>query len=50
MAHRVIDAVLKTITSKQKSNFKASHTENIALTTNAMASYKDVKNYRKLLI
>jgi len=49
MAHRVIDAVLKTMTSKQKSKFKASHTEKIALTTNAMASYKDVKHYRKAL-
>lgn len=49
MAHRVIDAVLNTMTSKQKSKFKASQTEKITLTTNAMASYKDVKNYRKLL-
>jgi len=49
MAHRVIDTVLKTMTSKQKSKFKASHTEKIALTTNAMASYKDVKNYRKAI-
>jgi glycerol-3-phosphate dehydrogenase len=49
MAHRVIDAVLKTMTSKQNSKFKASHTEKITLTTCAMASSKDVKHYRKEL-
>ncbi len=49
MAHRVIDAVLKTLPSKQKSKLKASHTEKIALTTNALSSYKDVKHYRKAL-
>jgi glycerol-3-phosphate dehydrogenase len=49
MAHRVIDAVLKTMTSKQKSKFKASQTEKIALTTSAMSSYKEVKYYRKTL-
>ena len=49
MAHRVIDAVLKTMLPKQKSKFKDSFTENIALTSNALASTKDVKAYQKKL-
>jgi glycerol-3-phosphate dehydrogenase len=49
MAHRAIDAVTKTMTTKQKSKLKASHTEKITLTTNAMGSSKDVKHYRKAL-
>ena len=49
MAHRVIDALTKTMTTNQKSKFKASQTEKITLTTNAMASSKDVKHYRKAL-
>ena len=49
MAHRVIDTVLKTMTSKQVSKFKDSHTEKITLTTNAISSYKEVKKYRKKL-
>ena len=49
MAHRVIDTVLKTKTTKQKSKFKVSRTEKITLTTHAMASSKDVKHYRKAL-
>jgi len=49
MAHRVIDTVLKTMNAKQQSKFKASHTEKILLTTNALTSNEEVKNYRKTL-
>jgi glycerol-3-phosphate dehydrogenase len=49
MAHRVIDAVIETMTTKQASKLKASYTEKIKLTTNAMASTKEVKLYEKKL-
>lgn len=49
MAQRVMDAVLKTMTDKQESKLKDSYTEKIALTTDAMASSKEVKKYRKKL-
>lgn len=49
MAQRVMDAVLKTMTYKQESKLKDSYTEKIALTTNAMASSKEVKKYQKKL-
>ena len=49
MAHRVIDAVLKTMTYKQESILKDSYTEEITLTTDAMTSSKEVKKYRKKL-
>lgn len=49
MAHRVIDAVLNTMTYKQVSKIKESYTEEITLTTNAMTSSKEVKKYQKKL-
>jgi glycerol-3-phosphate dehydrogenase len=49
MAHRVIDAVIKTMTSIQASKLKESYTEDIALTTNPMSSSKGVRVYQKKL-
>jgi glycerol-3-phosphate dehydrogenase len=49
MAHRVIDAVIETMTTKQASKLKETYTEKITLTTNAMASFKEVKIYQKQL-
>lgn len=49
MAHRAIDAVLDTMTSKQVDRLKDSFTENIPLTSNAMVSSKEVKLYQKKL-
>ncbi|GGG37170.1 glycerol-3-phosphate dehydrogenase/oxidase [Bizionia arctica] len=49
MAHRVIDVVIKTMTTKQASKFKESYTEKIALTTQEIISSKDVKTYQKKL-
>ena len=47
MAHRVIDTVLKMMSSKQKSKFKDSYTDKIALTTEALSSLKEMKTYQK---
>jgi len=49
MAHRVIDAVIKTMSTKQALKFKASQTKTIALTANAMTSSNEVKSYRNNL-
>ncbi|RMA58687.1 glycerol kinase GlpK [Ulvibacter antarcticus] len=45
MAHRVIDAVLKTMSSKRRDTFKESHTDKITLTTPSMANKLEVKTY-----
>ena len=49
MAQRTIDAVLKTMTSKDRDALKTSFTETIALTSDAMTSTKDVQAYEKQL-
>ncbi|MFL0353186.1 FAD-dependent oxidoreductase [Xanthomarina sp. GH4-25] len=49
MAHRVIDTVIKTMTTKQASKFKESYTEKIALTTPTIVSSKEIKSYQKKL-
>ncbi|AUC81174.1 glycerol-3-phosphate dehydrogenase/oxidase [Lacinutrix sp. Bg11-31] len=49
MAHRVIDAVIDTMTITQAKKFKESYTEKITLTTDAFESSKEVKKYRKKL-
>ncbi|MFP2995846.1 glycerol kinase GlpK [Spongiivirga sp. MCCC 1A20706] len=49
MAHRTIDAVLKTMSSKRRDKFKKSKTEKIPLTTPALTSVKEVEAYQKEL-
>lgn len=49
MAHRVIDAVIETMTTTQAKKFKESYTEKITLTTDAFTSSKEVKKYKKKL-
>ena len=49
MAQRTIDAVLKTMPSKDIDALKASFTATIALTSDAMTSTKDVQAYEKQL-
>ncbi|NER15899.1 glycerol kinase GlpK [Spongiivirga citrea] len=49
MAHRTIDAVLKTMSSKRRDKFKKSKTEKIPLTSPALTSMKEVNAYQKEL-
>jgi len=49
MAHRVVETVLKTMTSKRRSKFKKTDTEKIALTSVPMTSVDEVKQYQKEL-
>lgn len=49
MAHRVIDAVLKTVPKKQKERLKKSNTEKIELVNPSMHSTHDVTIYQKEL-
>jgi glycerol-3-phosphate dehydrogenase len=49
MAQRTIDAVLKTMPAKDVDALKASFTATIALTSDAMATTKDVQAYEKQL-
>ncbi|WP_396602221.1 FAD-dependent oxidoreductase [Algibacter sp. R77976] len=49
MAHRAIEAVLETMTSKQKENLKPSKTEHIPLVTPTLENTDLVKNYQKEL-
>jgi glycerol-3-phosphate dehydrogenase len=49
MAHRVIDAVIDTLSIKQSLKFKDSFTEKITLTTHVLASSDEVKKYQKKL-
>jgi len=49
MAHRVIDAVLNTMSSKRKAQIKKSSTESISLVNPAMHSTKEVEIYEKEL-
>ncbi|WP_299883426.1 glycerol kinase GlpK [uncultured Lacinutrix sp.] len=47
MAHRVIDAVLKTVPEKRKKQLKKSSTESILLVNPSLQSSKEVKIYQK---
>jgi glycerol kinase len=47
MALRVLETVLKTMSSKRRSDLKKSNTENILLTSNAMHSEDEVHAYQK---
>ncbi len=47
MAHRVIDAVYKTLPEKRKKKLKKSSTENISLVTPTLHSSKEVEVYQK---
>jgi glycerol-3-phosphate dehydrogenase len=49
MAHRVIDTVIETMTTKQSLLLKDSFTEKITLTSDPIASSDDVKRYQKTL-
>jgi len=49
MAHRVIDAVVDTMTIKQATKLKDSFTEKITLTTDVIVSSDEVKKYQKKL-
>lgn len=49
MAHRVIDAVLKTMTDKRRKSFKKSETESIMLVSPSMSSSEEVDIYEKEL-
>ena len=49
MAHRVIEAVLKTMSSKRRDTFKKSNTEHILLTTDALKSVDEVNAYEREL-
>ena len=47
MAHRVIETVLKTMSSKRRSKLKKSNTEHISLTSNAMHTVEEVNVYQE---
>ena len=47
MAHRVIEVVMKSMSSKRRSKFKKTDTEKIALTTQPMKTIKEVSSYQK---
>ncbi|MCH2034104.1 MAG: glycerol kinase GlpK [Tenacibaculum sp.] len=49
MAHRVIDAVLKTMDEKRRNSYKKSKTENILLVNPSMHSVDEVEAYQKEL-
>ncbi|MFY7670684.1 glycerol kinase GlpK [Tenacibaculum sp. MEBiC06402] len=49
MAHRVIDAVLKTMDEKRRNSYKKSQTENILLVNPSMHSVDEVEAYQKEL-
>ncbi len=49
MAHRVIDVVLKSMSSKRRSKFKKTDTEKITLTSQPMETVKEVSSYQKEL-
>jgi len=47
MAHRVMETVLKTMSSKDRSKLKESYTEEISLTSNAMYTVGEVNVYQE---
>jgi len=47
MAHRVIEVVLKSMSSKRRSKFKKTDTEKITLTSQPMQTVKEVNAYQK---
>lgn len=47
MSQRVIDAVLKTMTSKKREQFSMSHTEQISLTSDPLKDHDEVQSYLK---
>ena len=49
MAHRVIEVVLKSMSSKRRSKFKKTDTEKIALTSQPMQTITQVNRYQKEL-
>jgi glycerol kinase len=49
MAHRVIDAVLKTMDEKRRNSYKKSQTENILLVNPSLHSVDEVEAYQKEL-
>ena len=49
MAHRVIEAVLKTLPNKRKEHLKKSSTEKISLVNPSMKSTEEVKQYQQSL-
>ncbi|WP_299618327.1 glycerol kinase GlpK [uncultured Tenacibaculum sp.] len=49
MAHRVIDAVLKTMSEKRRKSVKKSETEHISLVNPSMSSSEEVQAYEKEL-
>lgn len=49
MAHRAIETILKNTPKKHKVQLKASFTEKISLTSNAMTSFNEVKKYEENL-
>lgn len=50
MAHRVIETVLKTMSSKRRSKLKKSNTESILLTSNAMHTIDEVNAYQEVVL
>ena len=49
MAHRVIETVLKTMSSKRSNTYEKSNTENILLTNDALHSVAEVNTYQQEL-